>query len=178
MTQSPDERPGEMAPDSGLRPESGPGKGLQITLGAAVVIALLGWYGYTNLQQQGSSFQYFQTLDEFLAQPTPPETSLRVHGYVANASIERDLEGKEVRFEVQNDPPHAAGDSDRTLRVLYASLETPDLFKDGAEVVIEGHLQSSSGEPVFVAQNVLAKCPSKFEAKLAVEAAAEDDARL
>lgn len=178
MTGFSDQRPEDTPPDGGLHAEPGLGKGLQITIGAVVVTALLGWYGYTNLQQQGTSFQYFQTLDEFLAEPPPAEMGLRVHGYVANASIERDLEGKEVRFEVQNDPPHAAGDSDKTLTVVFASLETPDLFKDGAEVVVEGHLQAGSGAPVFVAENVMAKCPSKFEAKLAVEGNSEGDARL
>jgi cytochrome c-type biogenesis protein CcmE len=52
--------------------------------------------------------------------------------------------------------------------VEYLSLETPDLFKDGAEVVVEGKL-APSGD--FHATNLLAKCPSKFEAK-AREAAA------
>ena len=170
-------RPRDEAPGTGLRPEPGVGKGIQIAIGALVVTGLIGWYGYTNLQQ-GASFQYFQTLNEFMAEPPPPGASLRVHGYVANASIERDLEGKQVRFAVQNDPPHAAGDSDQTLTVVYASLETPDLFKDGAEVVVEGHVRAGAGPTVFVADNVLAKCPSKFEAKLASEEASESDARL
>ena len=46
--------------------------------------------------------------------------------------------------------------------MVYASLETPDLFKDGAEVVVEGELAYRDGS--FHADNVLAKCPSKFEA--------------
>jgi cytochrome c-type biogenesis protein CcmE len=89
----------------------------------------------------------------------------RVHGYVAAESIERDLEGKRVRFSVQNDPPHAGGPIGDTLVVEYGSLETPDLFKDGAEVVVEGSLVMAQGRPVFEANNVMAKCPSKFEAK-------------
>jgi cytochrome c-type biogenesis protein CcmE len=36
------------------------------------------------------------------------------------------------------------------------------MFKDGAEVVVEGRLD---GNAVFVADNVMAKCPSKFQAK-------------
>jgi len=89
----------------------------------------------------------------------------RVHGYVAESSIERDLEARLVRFAVQNDPPHAKGPPGQTLSVVYSSLETPDLFKDGAEVVVEGQLVMSQGEPVFQANNVMAKCPSKFEAQ-------------
>ena len=48
------------------------------------------------------------------------------------------------------------------LTVIFASLETPDLFKDGAEVVLEGRLRT--GEPdAFLADKLMAKCPSKFE---------------
>jgi len=149
-------------------------KGVQIAIGVVLVAALLGWYGYTNLQD-GSSFQYFQTLDEYLA-AGPPRSgqALRLHGYVAVESIERNLEGKSVAFRVQNDPPHATGPGDQMLTVVYPSLETPDLFKDGAEVVLEGRIENQGAGPVFVADNVLAKCPSKFEAKLANEGAAEE----
>ena len=44
--------------------------------------------------------------------------SARVHGYVTNASIERDVEGRRVRFAVQNTPPHAGGPTGQTLDTL------------------------------------------------------------
>ena len=141
-------------------------KGLQIALGAAAIALLLGWYGASQIQGDGLSFQYFQNLEEFHANaPQLVGQAARVHGYVANESIERNLEAKRVRFSVQNDPPHAGGPTGPTLTVVYASLETPDLFQDGAEVVVEGQLVMSEGVPVFEANNVLAKCPSKFEAQ-------------
>ena len=140
-------------------------KGVQIAIGAAAIAALLGWWGVSQMQA-GLSLQYFQDLDAFHAESASMVgRAARVHGYVANASIERDLEGRRVRFAVQNDPPHAGGPVGQTLTVVYESLETPDLFKDGAEVVVEGELVMASGDPVFHANNVLAKCPSKFEAK-------------
>lgn len=138
-------------------------KGAQIAIGAAIVALLLGWFGYTNLRE-GMGFQYYQSLDEFLAQGASLEGKpLRVHGYVATDSIERNLNSKHVRFSVQNDPPHAGMATGRTLDVLFLGLDTPDMFKDGAEVVIEGRLQHHETETVFLADNVLAKCPSKFE---------------
>jgi cytochrome c-type biogenesis protein CcmE len=137
-------------------------KGLQIALGASVIAVLLGWYTTTNLQA-GATFQYYQTLDELLE--SDAQGKVRVHGYVALGSIDRDVEEKRVRFRVVNDPPHAsAGGGGEALAVVYASLETPDLFKDGAEVVVEGHLVRGEGGPSFEASNVLAKCPSKFQA--------------
>ena len=141
-------------------------KGVQIALGATAIALLLGWYGASQLGSEGLSFQYFQNLEEFHAHaPEMMGRAARVHGYVANESIERNLDSKSVRFSVQNDPPHTGGPIGRTLTVIYASLETPDLFQDGAEVVVEGQLIMSEGVPIFEAKRVMAKCPSKFEAQ-------------
>jgi cytochrome c-type biogenesis protein CcmE len=136
-------------------------KGLQIALGAVAVAALLGWYAASNFEEIGT-FRYFQTLAEFRAAQVAGAPA-RVHGYVASGSIVRDVEARTLRFEVVQDPPHAAaGAGADRLSVVYGSLETPDMFKDGAEVVVEGRLDAGA---VFVADNVMAKCPSKFQAK-------------
>jgi cytochrome c-type biogenesis protein CcmE len=141
-------------------------KGAQIAVGACAIALLLGWYAYTNTGD--STYRYYQTLEELRSvQSGLGGAALRVHGYVAMESIERDVASKQVRFVVQNDPPHAGGAIGPTLAVLYRSLETPDLFKDGAEVVVEGRLEGSGAEAVLLADNVMAKCPSKFEAKAA-----------
>lgn len=142
-------------------------KGLQIAIGAVSVALLLSWYSWSQLDAD-ATYQYYQTLEEFhAASSAVADRSLRVHGYVAEGTIERDVASKQVRFAVQNDPPHAGGAVGTTLDVVYLSLETPDLFKDGAEVVVEGKLGGGQGSAVFLADNVLAKCPSKFEAKAA-----------
>ena len=136
-------------------------KGVQIAGGATLVALLLGWYAASNLEA-GASFAYFKTLAEFeAARPELIGRHARVHGYVALGSIERDLAAKQVRFHVQGEPPHAGGAPGQPLPVLFASLETPDLFKDGAEVVVEGRLSEAGN--IFHADKVMAKCPSKFE---------------
>jgi cytochrome c-type biogenesis protein CcmE len=146
-------------------------KGVQIAIGAAAIALLLGWWGASQLDSEGLSFQYFQNLEEFHSSgPAMVGRAVRVHGYVSEQSIERDLEAKRVRFAVQNDPPHAGAPKGPTLAVVYGSLETPDLFQDGAEVVVEGQLSMTEGVPVFLADNVMAKCPSKFEAQAALAA--------
>jgi cytochrome c-type biogenesis protein CcmE len=138
-------------------------KGAQIALGATLVALLVGWYAVSNLEG-APAFAYFQHLDEFQSRAGElAGRDARVHGYVAPGSIERDLPAKQVRFRVVNDPPHAGGAAGPPLEVVFTSLETPDLFKDGAEVVVEGRLASAGG--VFHADKVLAKCPSKFEAR-------------
>ncbi len=146
-------------------------KGVQIAIGATAIAALFGWYGATTLEAN-ASFTYYESLDEFQSAGSKMDGAhARVHGYVANESIRRDVAAQDVWFEVQNDPPHAGGAPGRTLEVVLASLETPDLFKDGAEVVLEGKLVSSDSRLTFEADKIMAKCPSKFEAK-ATESAA------
>ena len=134
-------------------------KGLQIALGALAVLGLVGWLGAS--QSSEAAFTYFQTLSEFKVSGAVGEPA-RVHGFVALGSIERDVPGKRVTFRVQEQAPHGGGSPEGALVVEYASLETPDLFKDGAEVVVEGKLTPAGA---FHATNLLAKCPSKFEAK-------------
>lgn len=145
-------------------------KGTQLAGGATLIALLLGWYAVTNLQD-GASFAYYQNLEDFQNQYQSDASSLaghlRVHGYVALGSIDRDVPQMRVHFSVQNEPPHAGGEIGELLPVVFGSLETPDLFKDGAEVVVEGQLSRlGAGVPVvFQADKVLAKCPSKFEAQ-------------
>ena len=142
-------------------------KGAQIAVGATVISLLLGWFATTNLES-GATFTYYESLQAFQADPANQAGEhARVHGYVAEKSIDRDLSQMQVRFTVQNDPPHAGGPIGDTLPVLYASLETPDLFKDGAEVVVEGRLVAGADGSVFHADKLMAKCPSKFEAQAA-----------
>jgi len=139
-------------------------KGMQIAGGATVIALLIGWFAWTQLEG-GASFSYFQTLDEF--QSVSGELvgrQARVHGYVTQGSIERDVPARRVRFRIQNTPPHAGGSPEGALTVVYASLETPDLFQDGAEVVVEGVLKAGGLAGEFHADRVMAKCPSKFEA--------------
>jgi cytochrome c-type biogenesis protein CcmE len=146
-------------------------KGLQIAIGATAIAALFGWYGATTLEAN-ASFTYYESLDDFHSAGSQMDGAhARVHGYVANESIRRDVAAKEVWFQVQNDPPHAGGPPGTTLEVVLTSLETPDLFKDGAEVVVEGILVANGSQTQFEADKVLAKCPSKFEAKAAESAA-------
>ena len=142
-------------------------KGAQIAGGATVIALLLGWYAASNLKE-GASFSYYQDLADFQAdQDARLGESARVHGYVTLGSIDRDVGGRQVRFAMQGQPPHAGGGSASSLPVVFTSLETPDLFKDGAEVVVEGRLDATASGHVFSADKVMAKCPSKFAAESA-----------
>jgi cytochrome c-type biogenesis protein CcmE len=142
-------------------------KGAQIAVGAILVALLLGWFGMSQLDQ--GALVYYKSLEELRASGET-HSAARVHGFVVAGSIERDLSAKVVRFRVQSAPDGGTGSAPETLPVIYESLETPDLFKDGAEVVVEGRLVGS-GHGAFQASRIMAKCPSKFEAESSGQAA-------
>jgi cytochrome c-type biogenesis protein CcmE len=141
-------------------------KGVQIAGGATLIALILGWYAATNLDG-GLAFTYYETLAEFLASAEAHSgEQSRVHGFVSLQSIERDIAAMQVRFAVVNEPPvEGGGGANPQMAVVFHSLETPDLFKEGAEVVLEGRLEHANSEMVFHADKVFAKCPSKFEGK-------------
>jgi cytochrome c-type biogenesis protein CcmE len=62
---------------------------------------------------------------------------------------------------VQNDPPRGAtAVSTDIVEASYTGV-VPDTFKDEAEVVLHGQLTPTG----FKSDNIIAKCPSKYEAK-------------
>ena len=135
-------------------------KGMQIAVGAFLVVILLVWFGWSQFEE--GAFVYYKSLEELRASGEM-ESAARVHGFVVAGSIERDLSAKVVRFYVRSTPEGTAASREDFLPVVYASLETPDLFTDGAEVVVEGRLVGND-RGTFEATHILAKCPSKFEA--------------
>jgi cytochrome c-type biogenesis protein CcmE len=100
---------------------------------------------------QGSGVGYYMSVSEFLADPEVGRTGLRVNGKVLHGTIQRATTGEDVEFQMS--------DGSATLAVNYHGI-IPDTFVDGADVVVEGSLQEDG---VFVAHNLLAKCPSKYE---------------
>lgn len=106
----------------------------------------------------GGTQLYYLEVDEYVTQPA--EGTLRLSGFVADGSIERDSSGLAVRFLMRNETGNL------TVPVNYDSREgggrIPDTFKEGSQVVVTG---SKGDDGVFQATQLLAKCPSKYEAE-------------
>ncbi len=132
-------------------------KGAQIAIAvvsAFVGVALLVSYGSSG----EGTFRYYENVSAFL-QTTPSDASTRtrssrVHGFVVEGSIAKDIPNGHVDFAI-HDPQLAMA----RLPVRLLALDIPDLFKDGAEVVVEGRFEKG----LFLANRVMAKCPSKYE---------------
>ncbi|MFQ6605755.1 MAG: cytochrome c maturation protein CcmE [Fidelibacterota bacterium] len=79
---------------------------------------------------------------------------VKLGGYVEEGSIVINPDDLlEASFVLEQD--------NATIPVRYRGIR-PDLFKDGAEVIVEGSLDGN----VFVAENLQTKCASRYEGDL------------
>jgi cytochrome c-type biogenesis protein CcmE len=139
-------------------------KGVQIAVATLTVFVALGWM----IASSEGTFQYFAHVSEIRDGDRGQAAGLRVHGYVVDGSITRDVQSASVEFSIQD---RAAPDASAVpvsnraaIAVRYDGIDVPDLFRDGAEVVVEGGFV----EGRFVASKIMAKCPSKYEVAPAV----------
>lgn len=91
------------------------------------------------------SIAYFYVPGDLAKTNVPPGTRIRLGGLVEAGSVKRG-EGSTVTFVIT--------DTIGTVPVTYTGI-LPDLFREGQGVVAEGAF--AGGDPVFVADTVLAK---------------------
>jgi len=125
-------------------------KATKIGVTSLVLLTAFGVLMYTTL---GESMQYYKYVDEVTAQPASvwKDKRLQVHGHVVPGSIGKKRDTLDYRFEIQR--------NGQKLTAFYTGI-VPDTFKDDSEVVLTGRLTSDG----FVATDMTAKCPSKYEA--------------
>jgi cytochrome c-type biogenesis protein CcmE len=125
-----------------------------IKIGATLVILGLAFAGlmYSTLSE---GTEYYKHVDEVMKDPGAWQGKrLQLHGFVVDHSILRKPDTLDYRFEVQS--------NGTVVPVRYSGI-VPDTFKGGSEVVLKGRLDANgfTVEP----NGVMAKCPSKYEAK-------------
>jgi cytochrome c-type biogenesis protein CcmE len=127
------------------------GKKLKLVLIGAGIVACMGFLLVVTLSG-GSGLVYYYTVSEFQKLSGAKDGGIRINGKVEAGSILRRTTGMDVRFNVT--------DGRAVLPVEYHGV-VPATFVEGADVVVEGGLRQDG---VFEAKNLLAKCPSKYEA--------------
>ena len=114
---------------------------LSFIIGGLAILAAVIYLVYANTQ---ANAVYYMTVSELRNCTTCTTQSVRVAGVVQQDSI------------VRNDQQQLV-----TFVIAQGAQRVPDIFRPGIEVVVEGHY---TGQGPFQAQNLLAKCPSKFQA--------------
>jgi cytochrome c-type biogenesis protein CcmE len=125
-------------------------KQVKFGIGVGVIVASMGvlaWLGY------GESKTYYHTIAELpTLQGAARSHRLRVGGTVEPGSIQR-MPGR-VNFVLQGEG--------KSLPVSYVGSDPlPDTFVDKSQALVEGSLAKDGS---FVAEQVQAKCASKYEA--------------
>ena len=106
--------------------------------------------GYLIFSAASGSVAYYVTIDK-VQHMEPSGRNVRVAGNVVGESIVWEARDLRLAFEMV--------DESGQLAVRYKGPR-PDMFRDQAEVVIEGKL---ADDGVFEARTMLLKCPSKYE---------------
>jgi cytochrome c-type biogenesis protein CcmE len=116
---------------------------------AATIIGLVGW----AMSRPGSTAFYLTTSEVVERGPTSGADAYRINGNVVPGTV--DARGLETTFAITDGATDVIVHTDKPL---------PDAFKDDANTEIVA-LGSFNGT-IFSASEVLAKCPSKFKAKV------------
>ncbi|MEY4095874.1 MAG: Heme chaperone CcmE [Acidobacteriota bacterium] len=127
-------------------------KAFKVGLTSLVLALTFGGLLYTTMAE---GTEYYKHVDEVMAQPDQwYGKKLQLHGFVVPNSIMKKPNSLDYWFQVQQ--------NGKIVSATYTGV-VPDTFKDDSEVVLKGSL---AAEGFTVQPNgVMAKCPSKYEAK-------------
>jgi cytochrome c-type biogenesis protein CcmE len=110
--------------------------------------------------------EYYMHVEEVMADPEEWQgKALQVHGWVVVGTRMRKPDTLDYRFDVES--------NGHVISAQYTGI-VPDTFQDGSEVVVSGHL-NPDGTFNVKPNGVMAKCPSKYEAKPTLDSAASSN---
>ena len=143
------------------------GARLRAALPAVAVVACVALGGAVIVGSSLSAALYYRTVAEVAASgDAHVGETFRLAGRVAAGSVT-------VRAGARPDVRYGLADGDGLIQV-HSPRSLPDAFSEGAEVVAEGRLVAPDR---FEASVVIAKCPSKYEARLTPEDVARQETR-
>lgn len=124
-------------------------RGLKYIVGSVAILGAIGFFVWSSF---GSNVVYYVTLPEFQAQHAQlVGQTIRVNGPLDQSSIQMDQKTLTLKFNLK--------EGDMVVPVVYHGV-VPDTLTTGESVVAEGRLNTQG---VFEADNILVKCPSKYE---------------
>ena len=147
-------------------------------------LLILGAVIYLIASATQSTSEYFLTIDELKAKgPSIVDKNLRVAGAVIGDTIKYDPQTLILTFEVA----HVSGDnaqletegglakalhqavldpSRERMTVIYVGPK-PDLLRNEAQAIVTGHI---GADGIFYADELLLKCPTKYEEAVPTQA--------
>ncbi len=121
----------------------------KFVIGISIIVLGIGYFMVSGVSKGSSYYVTVQELSE--SGDNLIGDRLRMGGVVLEGSITTDVKKLDVNFKIHQD--------EHVIDVFYTGI-TPDMFRDGSDVILEG---SFTEDGVFVADLLMAKCPSKYE---------------
>ncbi len=162
------------------RPRSG--SRVKFIIGGVLIFAAI---TYLIISSTKANAEYFFTIDELISRgQSMVDQNVRISGAVVGESILYDPNDLSLHFTIANVPAdnkqieaqgglaavlHAAVvDPSRTrMQVVYVGPK-PDLLRDEAQAIMTGHVGADN---TFYADELLLKCPTKYEEAVPSQAA-------
>jgi cytochrome c-type biogenesis protein CcmE len=128
--------------------------GRKLLVGGVLLLGAVGYLAYAGMKQ---GWVYYVSVDQLAAADGAQRTSrVRLMGTVATEGMEVNGGRMTAQFVLVGQDPA------KRVAVSYRG-SVPDLFKAGADVVVEGKLNPAGDR--FEADVLLTKCASKYDAK-------------
>lgn len=122
----------------------------KILLASLLLTGAVGYLVYAGTQQ---GWVYYVSVDQFMNDRQQQAHRVRLMGKVSAHNLQLEPVRLLAKFDL-------ASDSHRLPVEFHGTI--PDLFKAGADVVVEGKLDSAG---IFQADVLLTKCASKYDPK-------------
>lgn len=122
----------------------------KIVVAAVLILAAVAYLASAGVSK---GWAYYLTVDQFSVEARYHDQRVKLCGTVA-------ADGFDVHRGLLTAHFRVAGQSHSFPVVYHGAI--PDMFRQGAEVVVEGKLNDAG---IFVADNLLTKCASKYDAK-------------
>jgi len=151
-----------------------------------VSVGLIAVVAFLLITGTASSGQYFITVNTLLARPELAGKTVRITGAVIGSTIHNDQTAHTFTFTLANlnDDPAALDKSGGLAKALHMAVvdpasthlnvvvlnqPMPDLLQDEAQAILTGTLDAKG---VFHADEVLLKCPSRYQSDAPKQAVA------
>ncbi len=149
---------------------------------------LIGVIGFLLVSGTANSGRYFITVHSLLARPDLAGKTVKITGAVVGSTIKNNADQKTLTFTVA----HITDDATQLeqegglakalhvavtdvkgerINVVVANQAMPDLLRDEAQAIMTGKL---GADGVFYADELLLKCPSRYQSDLPKQAAQQN----
>jgi len=128
-------------------------KQIKFILGGLLIVVLI---GFLISQAVANTGAYYREVSEVLTQQSAlVNKNLRVSGNIVTESITYDAPTLSLSFKI-SDPK----DESKQLAVHFHGVKPDQIDREGSSAIIEGSLKPNG---VVEANNLLLKCPSRYE---------------